>query len=179
MNASNLERFDVLTRASPDDYMMVNATFADLKKRDHGADYVQNLDLVLSPICTYSIRVYPSDDFNSISVTPMPMIIAISVAGIFLFTTIVFFLFDRLVERRQSVILSKATQSTAILSSIYPKNIRDQLMADAEKDMGKGKNSGDAIAPNHRLKSFLSRGDGGSTEDPMGLQPLADLFPHT
>jgi class 3 adenylate cyclase len=92
------------------------------------------------------------------------------VAAIFVVTALMFLFYDRLVERRQQLILSKAVQSTAIVASIFPKNVRERLMQANEND--KDDNDG---APNHRLTSFLS-GDSNDNED--NLEPIADLFPN-
>jgi hypothetical protein len=42
------------------------------------------------------------------------------------FTSLVFLLYDRLVERRQKV-MSTAVQSSAIVSSLFPSQVRDRL----------------------------------------------------
>ena len=36
--------------------------------------------------------------------------------------------YDRLVEYRQKIVLKKAIQSTKIVSSLFPKNVRDKLL---------------------------------------------------
>jgi hypothetical protein len=92
------------------------------------------------------------------------------VATIFVFTALMFLVYDRLVERRQRMILAKAVQSSAIVSSLFPKNVRDRLMQANENDK-----AGNVAGSNHRLKSFLS-GDSKQSED--NLQPIADLFPN-
>jgi len=96
---------------------------------------------------------------------------------VFVFTAIMFIFYDRLVERRQHIVLSKAATSTAIVSSLFPKNVRDRLMqADNAEEKCKDK-AGDFMAPHHRLKSFLTNKSTGDKD--FGLQPIADLFPHT
>jgi class 3 adenylate cyclase len=119
--------------------------------------------------CLYTIRVYPSQEFYDEYNTNTPIIITSAVALVFIFTALMFLLYDRLVERRQSIVLRKAAQSNAIVSSLFPKNVRDQMMQ--ENDTGKG----GGASQNNRLKSFLK---GDSTDDDVGLQPIADLFPH-
>jgi class 3 adenylate cyclase len=81
-----------------------------------------------------------------------------------------FCFYDRLVERRQSLVLRKATQSGAIVSSLFPKNVRERLMQDNEADKKRN-----FMAPNHRLKNFLG-GDVETNDD--GARAIADLFPH-
>jgi len=131
--------------------------------------------------CPFSIRVYPSQAFYDNHKTSTPLTITFAVAAIFVFTAVMFLLYDRLVEWRQGIIMSKATNSTALLDAIYPKNIRDKLLEDEErnnkKNGKKGGASSEMMSPNYRLKTFLKGDEDGA--DPMNLEPLADLFPHT
>ncbi|CAB9528546.1 Receptor-type guanylate cyclase gcy [Seminavis robusta] len=173
------------------DEFMRTASFKELENRTKSASDVSNINFALdSNECPYSIRIYPSQAYVNMHTTATPETITTAVAGIFIFTALMFLIYDRLVERRQKIILSKATHSTAILSSIYPKNIRDRLLEDAERKDKEGNGSGkkngnnsnspgDFMAPNHRLKSFLSGSAAGSMDGTSGGQPLADLFPHT
>jgi hypothetical protein len=41
--------------------------------------------------------------------------------------------YDRLVERRQEIVVEQAVQSTAVVASLFPKNVRDRLM-EAQKE---------------------------------------------
>lgn len=79
---------------------------------------------------------------------------------------------DFLVERRQRVVLHKATQSTAIVSSLFPKNVRDRLINGA----GTGSVTRDSFSLGNksRLKGFL---DGNSDDEKEEEAPIADLFP--
>jgi class 3 adenylate cyclase len=114
--------------------------------------------------CQYDLRVYPSQQFHDEYNTTTPIIMTFAVAMVFVFTAVMFLMYDRLVERRQSLVLNKAAQSSAIVSSLFPKNVRDRMMQDTGHD-----------TQNNRLKSFLK---GDSKDEDVGLQPIADLFPH-
>jgi class 3 adenylate cyclase len=114
--------------------------------------------------CRYDLRVYPSQQFYDEYNTSTPIIMTFAVAMVFLFTALMFLVYDRLVERRQSLVLRKAAQSSAIVSSLFPKNVRDRMMQE-----------NGAETQNNRLKSFLK---GDSKDEDVGLQPIADLFPH-
>lgn len=69
--------------------------------------------------CPYHFHVYPSQEDYDHYVTNEPIVITLSVAAVFLFTIAMFLCYDRLVERRQRVVLARATQSTAIVSSLF------------------------------------------------------------
>ena len=123
-----------------------------------------------------TLKVYPSSTFHDGYRTNAPIIVTFAVAMVFVFTAIMFILYDRLVERRQHIVLNKAATSTAIVSSLFPKNVRDRLMQ-VENTEDTCDKTGDFMAPHHRLKSFLTNKSNG--EKDFGQKPIADLFPHT
>lgn len=77
--------------------------------------------------CSYDIHVFPSSEFKNDYMTATPAIITVSIAATFLFTIMMFMLYDILVERRQKIVLSTANKTTAIVSSLFPK-VRPLLM---------------------------------------------------
>jgi Adenylate and Guanylate cyclase catalytic domain len=89
------------------------------------------------------------------------------------FTICMFLLYDRLVEKRQRLVLSKAAQSTAIVSSLFPKHVRDKMMEmQEEKPTSSGMKFG---TQSSKLKAFMS--DNGSNI-PVVESQLAELFPY-
>ena len=69
--------------------------------------------------CPYMFHVYPTQALYDKFVTKLPIMISLSISAIFVFTIGMFLFYDRLVERRQKIVLAKATQSTAIVSSLF------------------------------------------------------------
>jgi Adenylate and Guanylate cyclase catalytic domain len=59
--------------------------------------------------------------------TNHPIIFSLTAAMIFLFTALVFFAYDVMVERRQKSVMQTAVHSSAIVSSLFPSSVRDQL----------------------------------------------------
>jgi len=112
-------------------------------------------------LCAYELLVYPSKELEDEYVTSLPILITCAVAVVFVFTAIVFLIYNRFVERRQALVMDQAVKSTAIVTSLFPETVRDRLM-DSEHASGKS-----------RLKTFLN--DNGAN---AGSQPIADLFPH-
>ena len=97
---------------------------------------------------------------------------------IFVFTIITFVAYDRVVQQRQNTVMAVAERSGAILSSLFPKAVKDRLMDEAAM-----------IQPStgtSRLRSFLSGGHG-EEDNRTGDQdfvvynskPIADLFAET
>ncbi len=79
-------------------------------------------------LCQYSLRVYPTEELYKDYNNYFPLVITMTVAAVFILTAAVFILYDMMVEKRQRMVLDTAKRSTAIVSSIFPKNVRDQLM---------------------------------------------------
>ena len=84
---------------------------------------------------------------------------------VFAFTICTFLLYNHRVEKRQNTILNKAANSTAIVSSLFPKQVRERLLQDEQEEDKKNKR---LFAKGNRLKTYL--------ED--DTKPIADLFPN-
>lgn len=83
--------------------------------------------------CIYNVRVYPSQELEEAFMTSGPTVFTIVVVCAFLFTSLVFLLYDFVVERRQNVVLKKAVQSTSVVNTMFPETVRDRLFDEGEK----------------------------------------------
>jgi hypothetical protein len=112
---------------------------------------------------TYEMTSYPNqlmlDDFR----TSLPALVTFAVAMVFLFTFTMFIVYDRLVERRQNLVLQRAEQTYAIVQSLFPKGVADKLIQES-------KDNDPLSSKNQRLNKFLSGDD-------QGVKTIADLFP--
>ncbi len=137
--------------------------------------------------CSYSLSIYPSQVFSDGFETSTPWLLVSAVAGVLLFAIAMFFVYDHLVERRQSLVLRKAVQSTAIVSSLFPKTVRDRLMnaTSAAGDEGEARTISafrDRLrnrkpgAVGQMDKLDMEKKDKSSTDD-YG-ETIADLFPN-
>ncbi|CAJ1951432.1 unnamed protein product [Cylindrotheca closterium] len=84
------------------------------------------------PSCHYSIRVYPSDEFRNRYETSEPLLFAIILAAVFVFTAAFFLLYDFMVERRQKAVMKSALQSGKLVHSLFPEAVRDRLYEEQE-----------------------------------------------
>lgn len=131
-------------------------------------------------VCSMMIDIYPSTTFKNAYTTNLPALMTSAVAIIFVFTALVFLLYDRLVARRQNIVMNAARKTNAIVISLFPKQVRDRLLSpdasptDSNANNKNGNKSG-FMAPNRRLKGYL---DGDDSEDGDDDAPIADLFPH-
>lgn len=103
------------------------------------------------PICSYSLTMYPTHELRDQYLTHTPVTFTIIVVVVFLFTSVVFLVYDYFVQRRQRVVLDSAERTGAIVSDLFPSKFRNM------------------IEVNHVVKS---------SGETLG-KALADLFPDT
>ena len=129
--------------------------------------------------CFYSLSIYPSQVFADDFVDATPWVLVSAVVGVLLFAMAMFIFYDYLVERRQTLVLRKAVQSTAIVSSLFPKTVRDRLM-NATSGLGDEAETRTVPGFQDRLRnkksSTVPRTDKVGTNDDFG-DTIADLFP--
>jgi len=150
--------------------------------------------------CLYAIRVYPSHEFERDYMTNRPILYSVAVAMIFVFTSAVFMIYECLAGRQQGVVMEALARSSAIVHSLFPENVRDRMMLDAERHIKRRKRRRSSLTdglirqrfsyvhgdtPRLKLMSFLkgSRETYAKMEDPelqaSASEPIADFFPNT
>ena len=93
----------------------------------------------------YTLRIYPTDDFREIFVTGEATKDAIGVAMVFAVAICIFLVYDCCVQRRQRIVLERAVRATAVVSSLYPENIREHIINDDTNSPGKTPKRGSAF----------------------------------
>ncbi|CAJ1930865.1 unnamed protein product [Cylindrotheca closterium] len=81
--------------------------------------------------CLYSMYIYPNSKFVSLYLTTLPTMFAIGVAGAFGFMVIVFYVYNRFVYKRNEKLVENAARSNAVITSLFPDTIRNQLIGDS------------------------------------------------
>lgn len=159
-----------------EDYAL-SVNFTELSEFIIGGDlqtYYQGLPIATS-YCMYNVTIFPSEVMETKYRSNDPIIFTYSVIAIFLVTSICFLGYDKLVADRQQKVLRSAQRSNAIISSLFPSNIRERLFVD-------GAHGGAEIfQPNKaRLRNFLHDEEDPSTSEgatgAIKSRPIADLF---
>jgi len=137
--------------------------------------------------CIYQLYVYPTDTFKDLYTSDDPLTYAIAVSLIFVFTAVVFLAYDWTVARRQNKVLRTATRTQAIVASLFPENVQERILQEAEnKDADQT-----TFTPRFRsnrtkdqLRNFLNEAeddsppaDAGNKTMSLKSRPIADLFP--
>ena len=112
----------------------------------------------------YTLRIYPTDDFREIFVTGEAAWDSAGVAMVFAVAICIFLVYDCCVQRRQRIVLERAVRATAVVSSLYPENIREHIINDDTNSPGKPSKRGNAF-----LRSEMK-------ESAMVTQPLASKY---
>ena len=134
--------------------------------------------------CPYTFRVYPTKDMQNYYLTNKPAIYCASACLIILLTSLIFVSYDCIVERRQRIVAASAQKSDAIVSSLFPAQVKEQLYEHQERSSS-GQTS-DSWRPNRRRSSKyqIKRNDGSLSSavddcfDEESAQ-IASLYPET
>jgi hypothetical protein len=105
-----------------------------------------------------------------------PVLYAAVIILIFSFTALTFLLFDYTVALRQSKIVAKAKRTHAIVSSLFPSHVRDQLLQDVEQDEEQQQRKALFLSSKNHLKDYLGVTDG-NLPSGLGSKPIAELYP--
>jgi class 3 adenylate cyclase len=128
----------------------------------------------------YTMNMYPSTQFRASYNSARPESFTAILTAVFVLTGVVFWIYVQYVQRRQNKIVAKALRTNAIVSSLFPSNVRDRVIKQAEEQAERDMGNPTASADN-RLKNFLEDGpgDSGKQGGTFSAKPIADLFPET
>jgi class 3 adenylate cyclase len=157
------------------------------------SDYLRDSTKDVPGHCVYTFVVYPTKEFEDTYHSNLPVLMTSVVAAAFCFIILTFLGYDWFVQRRNEKVVGAAARSNAIISTLFPKNVRDRLFEEKEKEMEEEENkesanrNRDAPGTKARLTSFLNNEsedqdseDDAYDEDFMyKSKPIADLFPET
>ena len=127
--------------------------------------------------CAYTVSTYPSTTMFDIHHTNKPIWYTMIAVSIFLFTAIFFVCYDKLVSVRQKKVMKTAVQSTNIVSSLFPSNVRHRLLDVSGNNRANANQLHQTIfqPTKTRLRTFLNDGEPSNDSN----NPIADLFTDT
>lgn len=137
--------------------------------------------------CVYQLHVYPTDVLYDFHASEESLHYALYVSLIFVFTALIFLAYDWAVARRQDKVLRTATRTQAIVASLFPENVQERILQEADNSNGDQQTFTPRFRTNRtkdQLRSFLNDDDDGtpgaaSAAGKLSLKsrPIADLFP--
>ena len=134
--------------------------------------------------CEYDMHIFPTWDLESDYRTNHPIQYTFLVLAVFVGTTSVFVLYDYLVTRRQRKVMLAAKKSNAVVASLFPKKVREQLLANAEAQILENEKNGHkgilrlGAVPKCELKNFLTEGLEKADNVAFDTKPIAGKFCH-
>jgi hypothetical protein len=115
--------------------------------------------------CPFVVRVFPTSEMEDYYVTNKPAYYGLVIVVVFLFATGVFIFYDILVGVRQRKLYKRAEETSAVVNSLFPANVRDRLFPTENEPsqyaFKKEKNCLEKESAQKRRRSL----------------PIADLFP--
>ena len=131
------------------------------------------------PFCDYTMTVYASATFEQSYRSTAPIVFSTMIVVVFIFTMLVFMVYDLMVGRRAEKVHSVAHRTNAMIGLIFPKNVQDRIMKEAQEQAeqeAREKRKG------HHLNGYLGS-DGNEQAGIAGgiyeTKPIADFFPET
>jgi hypothetical protein len=148
-------------------------------------------------VCTYLLTIYPSATIEEQMRTNQPAIYTVVMVMLFVLAAVFFVVYDYFVQRQQREAMEEAARSNAIVSSLFPAEIRDRLFNGEQngddatmpvKDTPSSKdNEKGSTAQKFRLKNYLDeegekiaeKNVSNKASPVLESKPIADLFPNT
>ena len=121
-------------------------------------------------ICLHDLIIYPSDEFYAIFQTNQAWISTGIVIAAFCMMSLVFILYDYRVTKRQEKTMDSAIRTNKMVASLFPENVRERLMEDADQQLRAQKKS--------KLPGFKRKEVEESNNLISVTRPIADFFPH-
>jgi Adenylate and Guanylate cyclase catalytic domain len=121
---------EAATYLGPGDY---HDTSFDYIKRSYSFSDLMTTDLNMhSDYCIYNVDIYPTDDIHEQYISNAPLTYALVTAFVFIFVGIIFFSYDYFLRRRLKRVIKSAKNNRAIVTSLFPANVRDRLLQEEE-----------------------------------------------
>ncbi|CAB9507180.1 Receptor-type guanylate cyclase gcy [Seminavis robusta] len=129
--------------------------------------------------CHYSYHVYSSDPFHGNCMSSLPWTMALVMAATFSVMIISFVIYDWFNAKRNKKVVGHATNTNAIVASLFPHDVKNRLMEEQEEKKVQTKKAMDP------LSNFLNNSERQSlstiSECPASCRkkadPIADLYP--
>lgn len=116
-------------------------------------------------------HIYPSKAFEDTWTSNNPKFTALVIAIAFAIVIAVFFVYDLFVQIRNDKLVEKAARTNAIVSSLFPSNIRDKVLMEQERAPAASGHSGQRT-----LRAFMTDGKTPTPTAGFTTAPMADLF---
>eukprot|EP00980_Cylindrotheca_fusiformis_P017448 scaffold5439_cov132-Cylindrotheca_fusiformis.AAC.7 len=122
--------------------------------------------------CHFDLVIYPSDTLWEAYKSNHPTIYAALVCLVFLFAAMLFFFYDKYVQKKQAMVVKQAKRAEAIVTSVFPKEVGLRLIEQAARD------EANKVSSKVMINDFLFEKKRAYDTNSRST-PIADLFPET
>ena len=157
--------------------MEITSSLLDLGALNERGSFYSGVPLD-EAFCPFTVHVYPSQIKENDYTSNNPIAFSLIVAGIFIFTSMVFICYDNMVEMRQRRVMNRAMQSSNLVASLFPKAVRERLYEEAEEKRKQEKAKKKFHAGNGGAKGLadvLRETDTFGCSQDIKTRPIADL----
>lgn len=163
------------------DHMVLQTLLTDFETTTSGTEY--NGADMNKDFCPWVLSIYATQDMEDAHITNRPIAFMMAVLGIFLFTCLVFILYDRIVERRQSKVKAAAVNSDKIVSNLFPKGFKEKLydnnLEDESRKLNAGTDPKESFQSDQVSKFFTEDGKiQPLNQEISSSPPMAEAYPH-
>ena len=129
-------------------------------------------------ICEYILEVLPVEDMYYQYNDSLPLAFALSFGLAIIIIFALFVWYDSWVYNRQNKLLSTTNKTHAVVSSLFPKDVRNRLLGNNEDPKDQKKNTGSKQSRGDNMQAFLNDGEN-ELQGKLSERgpPIADLFP--
>ena len=103
------------------------------------AGYNISEDLMNNDGSSFQMTIYPKKSFEEAYQTTEPLVITIVLAALVFVAISVFFWYSQSVHNRQQKLVETANRTALVVKSLFPSNVRDRIMKEAEESDQKNK----------------------------------------
>ncbi|CAB9511155.1 Receptor-type guanylate cyclase gcy [Seminavis robusta] len=130
--------------------------------------------------CEYSYHIYATKDFEDDFKSNLPWALTLVVASTFAIMIVAFIIYDLFNNKRNKKVVGHATKTNDIVSSLFPKDVKNRLLEEAEEKKRQHKKALDPLSSfmntMDRQSLSASRESGASMNKQS--DPIADLYPN-
>ncbi|CAB9507181.1 Receptor-type guanylate cyclase gcy [Seminavis robusta] len=131
--------------------------------------------------CDYSYHIYATKEFEEEFQSHHPWALMLIMATTFAIMIITFIIYDRFNTKRNEKVVGHATKTNAIVSSLFPSDVKNRLLEEEEEKKRQLQKSADPVSnflnTAEMQTSGLLEGDEGSSNPITKSDPIANLYP--
>ena len=126
--------------------------------------------------CTYSLRIFPSNELYQQYITKNPVIVAAITSGVFAILLILFLSYDIILRKRIAQVTDEAVESREIITNLFPSFVREMKDNERLSDIHRKQQAGVATSNTCFRKSLPDCAGQNGFPSSTATTPMAEKF---